>query len=753
MVSYYLFLLIVLFLFGVYNLFRRVKNDAIVYLHPAMADGLISRWTILIIAGAGMIAGALLSQEMLVIPRKVIFNPGVFVFSDIMVVFMAMMITDVLLLYIFKAMAMSSSAIIMVLFGLLGSSVAVSLVRIRSMRKSFSDLILFINPQDVLHIIAGIIISIFAAFVTGVIIQYVFRFLFTFRYRRTFLRYGFLFGALLVTLVFYFIMINGSGISFLLKSGIGPASLLSWTRHHFVVVMIISFVFFSSLFLWGRKWFGLDSYKTVILFGIFSLALTMTSNEMVNYAGVPLTSLACFNEWFASGVNANHFRVDFLTMNIHTPYIILGLAGFILSGVLLTWKTGMKDPESMLLPGNRNEDEGQAGVIKLARSITRISLFINNKIKNILPEKANQFILDRFTHGQVEIQTDLQIFTSDKIRSTVNLYVSVALIAMATSLKLPVSTMFVVFMVMLGTSLADRAWGRENAVPRITGILSLFGNWILTAFIALTLSAFMAWIIIVGGKIMTLTLILITAFIIIRAQIVGRRNAKKITEEEELISEKDEIEKGIEKCTRQVVKTIITTNKIFSFTMDSFLKEDRSQMHQTQELNDELNKKSRKQKNKVIQTISSINKLDVDSGYFYLQINDYQREIAHSLNLLIEPLNEHLQNQYKSFHDSQINDIRMLVNETDAFFNFALHIVKEEKFETIDEWLAWKDSIFETLTEIEKSQITRIKNKEVSVRNSLLFFKALPEIRNLLIHSVSLIKSYHGFILVNRKNR
>jgi hypothetical protein len=752
MVGYYLFLLIILFLFGVYNLFTRVKNDAIVYLHPTLAEGIASRWTILVIAGAGMLMGALLSQEMLVIPRKVIFNPGVFVFSDIMVVFMAMMITDVILLYIFKALAMSSSAIIMVLFELLGSSVAVSLVSIRSMRKSFSDLILYINPVDVLHIIAGIIISVVVAFFAGAMIQYLIRFLFTFKYRKSFLRYGYLYGALLITIVFYFIMINGSGFSFLLETGTGPDKLVLWARQYFVIVLIISIFMWGLLLLAGSKLFRLDTLKTIILFGVFSLALTMTTNEMVNYAGVPLTSLASFNEWFASGVDANQFRVDFLTMRIHTPNIILGLTGLIMTGVLFTWKAGLKDPETVLLPGNRNEEEAPVRLIKLARSVTRISLFLNSRLNVLIPGRVNRFIRNRFTHIQGEIQADQQVFKSDNIRISVNLYVSIVLIAMATSLKLPVSTIFVVFMVMLGTSLADRAWGRENAVPRITGILSLFGSWILTAFFALIMAAFIAWIIIVGGKIVTIGLILLTAFIIIRSQIVVRRNAKKIIEEEELISEKDEIEKGIEKCTKQVIKTIITTNKIFSFTMDGFLKEDRSQMHQTLELNDELNKKSRKQKNKIIQTISSTKKLDVDSGYFYLQINDYQREISHSLNLLIEPLNEHLENQYKSFNESQIDDLRLLVIETDAFFNFALHIVKEEKFETIDEWVARKDTIFETLTGIEKSQISRIKNKEVSVRNSLLFFKALAEIRNLLIHSVSLIKSYHGFILVNRKN-
>jgi Na+/phosphate symporter len=201
-----------------------------------------------------------------------------------------------------------------------------------------------------------------------------------------------------------------------------------------------------------------------------------------------------------------------------------------------------------------------------------------------------------------------------------------------------------------------------------------------------------------------------------------------------------------------VVKTILSANKIFSFTFESFLKGDRTQMHQTLVLNDELTRKNRKQKNKIIQTVSSIKKMDIDSGYFYIQINDYMREIAHSLNLLSVPLNEHLENQYRSLNDEQMEEIRQLVNEVDSFFNFALYIVKEEQFETIDEWIGKKDIILATLSRIEKGQINRIKMKEVDVRNSLLFFKALSEIKNLMAHSVSLIKSYHSFILVNRKS-
>lgn len=247
-------------------------------------------------------------------------------------------------------------------------------------------------------------------------------------------------------------------------------------------------------------------------------------------------------------------------------------------------------------------------------------------------------------------------------------------------------------------------------------------------------------------------MIVLTAFLVLREQVINRRNFRKISEEEELINDKDEIEKSIDKCSRQVVNTIISANKIFSFTMDSFLNEDRAGMHRTLNLNEEINKKSRKQKDKIIQTISSVKQLDVDSGYFYIQINDYQREIAHSLNLLTVPLHEHLENQYKTFNASQVDDIRMVVSEIDTYFNFALHIVKEEKFESLDEWMNQKISILETLEQIEKGQIARIKNKEVDVRNSLLFFKAMAEIKNLLAHVVSLLKSYHGFIMVNRKS-
>lgn len=752
MTGYYLFLLIVIFLFGIYNLHRRVKTDALVYLHPAFSNAVATRWKIMLVAAAGVVIGVLLSQNMLVIPQKVIFNPGVFVFNDIIVIFLAMMIADVIILYIFRNIGLSSASIIMVLFGLLGSSVAVSLVRIRSMRKTFSDLILFINPGDVLQIIGGIFVSVIIAFAAGVVVQFLVRLLFTFRYRLHFRRYGYLFGAILITLVFYFIMINGSGLSFLREFSVLPDSILRQVWKYYWIALVISLVFWYLLLLVMRRFLRKNVLKTIILIGIFALALTMTTNETVNYAGVPLTGLASFNEWFASGAEGELFKVDFLTKNVHTPNIILALVGLVVALVLVSGKTPVKDPEIVLLPNSGSEDDQTALSLKLARRMTRLSFFLGERAKQFIPGKFLLWVQSRFDAARNERTGELQVISYDAIRLVVNLYLSVALISMATSLTLPVSTVFVVMMVMLGTSFSDRGWGRENAVQRFSGIFAFLGNWAFTAFLALMLSAFVAWIIIVGGKPVTITMIFLTTFLVVREQVINRRNFRKISEEEELINDKDEIEKSIDKCSRQVVKTIISANKIFSFTMDSFLNEDRAGMHRTLNLNEEINKKSRKQKDKIIQTISSVKQLDVDSGYFYIQINDYQREIAHSLNLLTVPLHEHLENQYKTFNASQVDDIRMVVSEIDTYFNFALHIVKEEKFESLDEWMNQKISILETLEQIEKGQIARIKNKEVDVRNSLLFFRAMAEIKNLLAHVVSLLKSYHGFIMVNRKS-
>jgi hypothetical protein len=752
MIIYYLFLLVILLLFGLINLIRRVKDDAVIYLQPSFSSVAAPRWFVLLVACAGLVAGIFFSPGMLGIARNGIFYPEVFTFSEIMVVFTAMIISDVILLNIFRETEFPVSSVIMFLFGLFGSSLAVSLVKIRAMRKSVGVLIQFINADKIIQILMAILISVIAAFILGAFIQYLVRFLFTFRYRKSLQIFGPFYGALMISMVLWIILImgwEGSALSWLDDDKMKG---IVWIKQHFRLSFGISIIGWTVLLWFIKRLFRTDVLKIVILMGTFVLALSVTANDMVNFAGVPLAGMQAFEAWVTSGVvTAEHFRMDFLNEFVIIPFFMLIAIGLIMSGVIVSRRKEFSNPEATLNPGWQNEADEHRLSVLLARSVTRNAIAFNRHLNNLFPRGLGQFIQKRFSYSSGETNNDQQVFTSDKIRISVNLFVSTALIALATSLKLPVSTIYVVFMVMLGTSLADKAWGRESAVFRISGIFYVMGSWSLAAIIAFTASAFFAWIIIVGGVYVCSALILIAAFFIIRTRIISRQHDKNTTEEEDTINEKDEIEESIDKCNEQIVKTIISTNQIFSFTLDSFLMEDRSHMHQTILLVNELNKTDYRQKSKIIQTIYSMKQLDVDSSYFYIQVMDYQREIVHSLNILIAQLNEHLENQLKPLTESQTGQVNMLVSEMDDFFNFALHIVKEEKFEAIDEWVALKTSLSERLSDVEKSHLIRIRNKEINFRNSQLFLKALTEIKNLLAHSVSMIKSYRDFVLVSRK--
>jgi hypothetical protein len=752
MIIYYLLLLVVLLLFSIFNLIRRIKDDSVIYLQPSLGNSVARKWIVLLVAGAGLTAGVFFSPGMLGVARNGIFYPEVFVFSEIMVVFTAMIISDVILLSIFKEIEFPVSSVVMFLFELFGSSLAVSLVKIRGMRKSVGELLQFINADKIIQILMGILISVIAAFILGALIQFLVRFLFTFRYRKTFKIFGPVYGALLISLALWSILINGwegSALSWIEQDKL---TVFWWIKQNLRLSFGISIIAWSFLLWILKKLFRTEILNSIVLIGTFMLALSVTANDMVNFAGVPLAAIQSFEGWVTSGITtAGNFRMDFLNEFVIIPLFMLIIIGVIMAGAILTGRKEFRDPEAVLNPGRQNEGEEHRLSVWMARSVTRKSIAFNRNLKKIFPRAVWHLFEERFQKINGETNADQQVFTSDKIRISVNLFVSTALIALATSLKLPVSTIYVVFMVMLGSSLSDKAWGRDNAVFRFSTVFYILGSWALAAIIAFTASAFFAWIIIVGGIYVCSGLIVVAFFFIVRFWIISRQHAKKNTLEEDILNDKDDIEETIEKCNEQVVKTIISTNKIFSFTLDSFLKEDRSHMHQTIQLINDLNKISFKQKSKIIQNIYSTKRLDVDSSYFYIQVIDYQREIVHSLNVLIKPLSEHLENQHKPFTDSQTGEIRSLVSEMDDFFNFALYIVKEEKFEAIDEWVILKTNLSERLSDIEKSQLNRIMNKEINARNSILIFKALTEIKNLLSHAVSMIKSYRDFVLVSRK--
>lgn len=754
MENFYLVLVVILFALAVSDLIVGVSNDAVNFLNSAIGSKAAPKWLIYSVAAVGILLGATFSSGMMEVARSGVFHPGMFVFSEIMVIFLAVMITDVILLDAFNTFGLPTSTTVSIVFELLGSAVAVSLVKIKTLGGTLADLGAYINSGKALAIISGILVSVIIAFTFGTIIQYLARLVFTFNYQKMVRYAGSVFGGFAITVIGYFILIKGIGGSTFAAIPVGETglSLADWVKHNSLELMLVLFVGFTGLMQLLMWLFKVDVLKIVVLVGTFALAMAFAGNDLVNFIGVPIAGFKSFQAWTASGdVPAESFRMDMLAGQVSTPFIFLIISGIIMILTLITSKKALSVTETEVNLGRQVEGAERFGSSLLARAVVRNSLKFNRKIHRYIPVAFIMYAEKRFSQPGISRAPDPTAPAFDKVRASINLMVASILIAFGTSLKLPLSTTYVTFMVAMGSSLADRAWDRESAVYRISGVFAVIGGWFLTAVIAFTVSSLVAWLISAGGMPVILGFIAIAVFIVIRTQIIFKRRTNKGLEEEELIVEIDEAEKSMAKSRKLVVNTILSANKIFSVALENFLKDDLSNMREALDMTDELNRKTKKQKNKVLEVISKMKKADIDAGHFYVQVIDYLREMAHSLSFITKPLAEHLANQHKPFNENQSEEIRRIVSDIDEFFNFALHIVKENKFDQIEELISKRIGITNQFVEIEKGQIKRIKNREVNTRNSLLFFNTLTETKNLLLHSVNLVKSHRDFILVNKK--
>ncbi len=747
MENFYLVIVVILFALAISDLIVGVSNDAVNFLNSAIGSKAARKWVIYTVAALGVLIGATFSTGMMEVARKGVFHPDMFAFSEIMVLFLAVMITDVILLDTFNTLGLPTSTTVSLVFELLGSAVAVSLVKIHSLGGSVADLIQYVNTGKALAIITGILISIVIALTFGTLVQYLVRLLFTFRFTRKLKYLGSLFGGIAITLISYFILIKGiDGSSFAaVPIGASKVPLSEWINAHTGMLLVVSLVGWVVLIQILHWLFKIDVLKVVVLAGTFALAMAFAGNDLVNFIGVPVAGFNSFQAWMAAGAGAPEaFRMDMLLGDVETPFLFLLLSGLVMVITLITSKKARAVTETEVSLGRQSEGFERFGTSPFARAVVRGSVRLNKKVKSYLPDRVNRFIMDRFAPLAQNDEPDAPAF--DMLRASVNLVVASSLIAFGTSLKLPLSTTYVTFMVAMGTSLADRAWGRESAVYRVSGVMTVVGGWFLTAVIAFSVSALLAWIISLGGMPVIIGLILLSVFLVIRTHIIFKRRSLKGIEDEDLISERDELTKRVEKATNQALKTIAASNRIFASALDNFLLENIAGLREATEMNNQLNAKTKKQKSKIIPTISKMKPLDIDSGYFYIQMVDYQREMAHAIQFMVEPLREHLENQHKPFTEAQSVQIRQLIIAAGRFFELAGEIVREERFELLDSLVSARNNIAAKLYDIEKDQIKRIREKEVNTRNSLLFFKALSETKNLLLHTVNLVKSYRDFL-------
>jgi len=504
----YLLLVIALLILAVGDLIVGVSNDAVNFLTSAIGSKVADRKTIIMIAAAGVFVGAAFSSGMMEVARKGIFNPSFFSFADVMVIFMAVMITDLILLDTFNTLGLPTSTTVSIVFELLGASVMVGFLMLKSGQHPEWELLDLINSSKAIQIIGGIFISIAVAFSVGAVAQWFSRLLFTFKPKRGIRKYGVIFGAICMTIIIYFLLIKG------IKGADFGESINNFFKRSSTSIVLYSLAISLAVLFVLQKVFDVNPLKVVVLAGTFSLAMAFAGNDLVNFIGVPITGYQSYQMWQASGVAADAFSMSALAQAVQTPKILLFAAGLIMVVTLWFSAKAQKVTDTSVNLGSQGIVDERFNPNFISNGVIKVANVLNQLFMAIVPHTALRKIDKRF-HYEAIHDEDKRAF--DLVRASVNLVIASILIAFASSLKLPLSTTYVSFMVAMGASLADRAWGKGSAPYRVAGVVNVIGGWFVTAAAAFALSAIIALAIFFGGNYMALALFFVALIAMYRS--------------------------------------------------------------------------------------------------------------------------------------------------------------------------------------------------------------------------------------------
>ena len=741
METIYLLILILLAILAVSDLIVGVGNDAVNFLNSAIGSKTAPLWIILIVASVGVLIGAAFSNGMMEVARKGVFYPGEFVFSEIMIIFIAVMLTDVILLDIFNTFGFPTSTTVSLVFELLGAAIGITLIKLGAPDETrlISD---FINSSKALGIIGGILSSVVIAFTAGIILQWVFRLIFTFNYEKTYKYFGSIWGALSITVLLYFIVIKG-----LQDSIFANISFIKSFELHPIKILLLSFLANVLILEFLKSVLKINILKIVVLVGTFGLAMSFAGNDLVNFIGVPLAGYSSYQAFIASGLAPDALSMDLLNDKVDTPFTFLLIAGVVMILTLWFSKKARTVTRTEVNLGRQEVGYERFGSTLVSRSLVRYFVNIDKKVQKYLPSKVSAWINSRFETIKTQQEgKDRPAF--DMIRATVNLVISSLLIASATSLKLPLSTTYVTFMVAMGSSLADGAWGRESAVYRITGVMSVIGGWFITAIVAFTSAFLIAIIIHFGGFIAIGVLIALATFLIIKSNILHSKKEARIKIEENMALE--ETDTSITNKCAEIVSNVLTKMPvIYLDNINAFVKEDRSALKKVLQRSRNLHRETKFAKINMHNVIHELREELIDSGHYYVQVVDYLREISNSLVYITEPCFDHIDNNHETFNTAQQQELQEIGKNLALLITNGTKLVESRSAELMDSIINQQETTLSVIESARKRQIKRIKNNEIDTKNSLLFLNILSESKNMTLFMLRLIKAYKDFINSN----
>ena len=746
----YLMMIIALGFLAIGDLVVGVSNDAVNFLNSAIGSKVLSFKTIMIVASLGIAVGAVFSSGMMEVARKGIFNPDMFFFSEIMIIFMAVMITDILLLDFFNTLGMPTSTTVSIVFELLGAAVAVSLIKIFAGGGELNDLENYINVSKATEIIFGILLSVFVAFSVGAFVQYISRVLLSFKFEDKEKWVGALFGGVALTSISYFILmkgikgtpyanesfeiLNGSSIASFMESNVLGIALLS-----FIILFLISAVLIYLL--------KINIYKVIIAIGTFSLALAFAGNDLVNFIGVPIAAWQSYEAWVVSGVEATEFSMGILAAKVPSPTLLLLLAGMMMVITLWFSSRAKNVVKTSIDLSNQEDTKERFSPTFLSRGLVRLSVNTSRLFSKITSKSFKEKIDKQFEKPVLKLTSNkkLELPAFDQIRAAVNLMVAAILISIATSFKLPLSTTYVTFMVAMGTSLADRAWGSESAVYRVAGVLSVIGGWFFTAFIAFVACGIIAFLINLGGPSAIAILLFLALIILARNYISHKKEIDHIKSEDALnAAESSSIQGVIIESSNNVAKVSKKIKKIYKSAIEGLatqnLKELKSNKKDVKYLSEEIDNL----RDGLFYFIKNLDESTIKgASNFYINVLGSLQDVAQSLEYIAKITFKHVNNNHKSLTFNQIRELKEINLQLDVLFERIKYSFSKNNFKEINNILGTEQSLYDSVKEKINIQIYRTKEEASSPKNTTLYFSILTETKDLIKATVSLLELYN----------
>ena len=749
MENLYFYIVLLLAVLAIGDLIVGVSNDAVNFLNSAIGSKAISFRNIMILASIGIALGAIFSSGMMEVARKGIFNPSAFSFQEIIYIFMAVMITDILLLDFFNTLGMPTSTTVSIVFELLGAAVMMAMIKILANGDSIVELEQYINTAKATQIIFGILLSVFIAFTVGAIVQWISRYLLTFFLEKTSAIKKALFGGVSLAALSNFILIKGikgteyATISFSL---LGDQTIREFLNNEMILVNGLNLLVWYLISYGLIKFTQINIFKLIIAIGTFALALAFAGNDLVNFIGVPIAAFQSYEAWVASGVAAESFQMNALDAKVPTPTLFLFGSGMIM--ILTLWFSSKAKGvvQTSLDLSSQNDTKERFKPNVLSRGLVRFFSWTSDQVIRFIPLSSQKKIKKQFELVPLDSSEDWtdNAPSFDMMRASINLVVAAVLISAATSLKLPLSTTYVTFMVAMGTSLADKAWGRDSAVYRVAGVLNVIGGWFFTAFSAFTVCGIILYLFHIGGPVAIASIFFVVMLITGKNFLNHRKKSKEIKVESPILKSGSHSFIGvIKEADENITQVAIDTHRAFTLVIEGLSSQNLKKLSKAKKKVKNLEESIHDLRSNLFSFIRKLEDNSVEASRFYIDTLVHIQDIIEDIDYLVNISYDHINNNHSKLKLSQIRGLKEISQLIDLLLQGSINAFEDNSLKQLGEVLGKKEEMIATIDHKINEQISLSRVEGRSPKNTRLYFNILLKSKDLIRHKIVLIDSFY----------